>query len=421
MPERVAVVIPCYNHARYVGEALESVLGQTRKPDRVLALDDGSKDTSLEVLHTFAGRGVEVFAQENRGAHATINRLVELAATDCDWVAILNSDDRYLPRRLELGLEAARQRPGQTVIATGLRVIGQDGAVLPEDAARSRWFHGAWSLGNHNGTGIPEWLGQANFVATTSNLLVRASYLRANPFRPYRFNHDYFFLVTAMLDNQIQVCPEVLLEYRVHGSNTISTRPEPLMQEMLRMHLDLYRQQAPRLVASPELRKRFYSFARSSWDNISSFHAGLFQVALAQLAEKRSDDELAALASGMEAPEFDEFPNKVLTNALYGETSHTTAGTLGRRVEELSAERDVLKNEREALDRLSRYRHRMLRSRWIRLGLMIGACRALVSSRGKKPLEKMLWLRDTCATHLWLRIGEKLGSQSSHDLRRGLV
>jgi hypothetical protein len=193
------------------------------------------------------------------------------------------------------------------------------------------------------------------------------------------------------------------------------------MREMLRMHLDLYRHQASRLAASPELRKRFYAFARSSWDNISSFHAGLFQVALAQLAGDSSEDELAALASGMQAPEFDEFPNKALTGALGGGTSLTTAASLGRRVEELGAEREQLKDEREALDRLSRYRHRMLRSRWVRLGLMLNTCHALVSNRGKKPLEKLLWLRDTCSASIWLRIGEKLGSQGSYDLRRGLV
>jgi len=421
MPERVAIVIPCYNHARFVGEALESALGQTRKPDRVIAIDDGSKDGSLEILHSFNGRGVEVHAQENQGAHAAINRLVELAATDCEWVAILNSDDRYLPPRIELALEAARQRPGQAVVATRLRVIGTDGEVLPDDAPRSRWFHGAWKLGGHDGIGLAEWLGQANFVATSSNILARTAYLQANPFRPYRFNHDYFFLATAMLENQLQVCPEVLLEYRVHGSNTISTRPEPLMREMLRMHLDLYRQQGPRLVASPELRKRFYAFARSSWDNISSFHAGLFQVALAQLAAKYSEEEIAALANGIQAPEFDEFPNKVLAGALGGETSITTVASLGRRLEELGAEQEQLKGEREALDRLSRYRHKMLRSRWVRLGLMLNACHALVSNRGKKPVEKLLWLRDTCSTNIWLRIGEKLGSQGAYDLRRGLV
>ncbi len=421
MPERVAIVIPCYNHARFVGEALESALGQTRKPDRVIVVDDGSQDNSLEVLQEFAGRGVEVYAQENHGAHATINRLVELAATDCDWVAILNSDDRYLPRRIELGLEAALQRPGLAVLVTGLRVIGDDGAVLPQDAPRARWFHGAWNLGSHADTELPEWLGQANFVATTSNVLVRTNYLRANPFRPYRFNHDYYFFATAMLENQLMVCPEVLLEYRVHGSNTISTRPEPLMREMIRMHLDFYRNNAARLSTSTELRKKFYAFVRSSWDSISSFHAGLFQVAVAQLVGKCSEDELAELAACMHATEFNEFPNKALTSSRSSEPSLNTTASLQRRVEELGAECEQSKSEREALDRLCRYRHKMLRSCWVRLGLLIGACHPLVSNRGKKPLEKMLWLRDACASNLWLKIGEMLGSKSAYELRRSLV
>ncbi len=421
MPERVAIVIPCYNHARFVGEALESALGQTRKPDRVIVVDDGSTDNSLEVLQEFASRGVEVYAQENMGAHATINRLVELAATDCEWVAILNSDDRHLPQRLELGLEAARQHPGQAVVVTGLRVFGDDGAVLPQDAPRARWFHVAWSLGNHTDTELPEWLGQANFVATTSNVLARTDYLRANPFRPYRFNHDYYFFATAMLECQLMVCQEVLLEYRVHGSNTISTHPEPLMREMIRMHLDFYRDNAARLLTSTELRKRFYAFVRSSWDNISSFHAGLFQVAVAQVVEKCSEDELAALAANMHATEFNEFPNKTLTSSLRSDSSLNTTASLQRRVEEMAADSEQSKSEREALDRLCRYRQKMLRSSWVRLGLLLGACYPLVSNRGKKPTEKMLWLRDTCAGSLWLKIGDMLGSKGSYELRRGLV
>jgi glycosyltransferase involved in cell wall biosynthesis len=96
---RLAVIIPCYNHAHYVGAALESALTQSRKPDRVIVIDDGSKDHSVEVLRGFESRGVEVSAQENAGAHETINRLVAKAAEDCDLIAILNSDDSYLPGR----------------------------------------------------------------------------------------------------------------------------------------------------------------------------------------------------------------------------------------------------------------------------------------------------------------------------------
>ncbi|MEI6533795.1 MAG: glycosyltransferase family A protein [Verrucomicrobiaceae bacterium] len=421
MSERVAVIIPCYNHARYVGEALESVLVQTRKPDRIIVIDDGSKDNSLEVLSAFADRGVEVLSQSNLGAHATINKLVALAAQDCEFVSILNSDDRYLPGRIESCLKELVARPTKTVVSSRLRVMDDKGAVLPEDAPRSRWFHGAWSLGREEVADMAEWLGQANFVATTSNVFARSSYLQANPFRPYRFNHDYFFLASAALDGLLTIVPEMLLEYRVHGSNTISTRPEPLVREMLRMHMDLYRAYAQRLLTSLDLRKRFYGFVRSSWDNISSFHAGLFQVAMAQLAAKCSESEIAALIDGVKGPEMDEFPNKYVAGAFDGVTPLSVAGALDKQLQDLKLEHDQLKKDREALDKLSRYRHLMLRSKWIRLGLSLGLCHSLVSSHGKKPHEKMLYLRERCVTHWWLWLGEKVGSNCSYELRRSRV
>lgn len=421
MSDRVAVIIPCYNHARFVGEALESVLSQTRKLDRVIVIDDGSKDDSLDVLNAFIDRGVEVHAQENIGAHATINKLVEIAAKDCEWVSILNSDDRYLPDRIENCLKIIGEHPGKSVVCSRLRVMDEGGDVLPEDAPRSRWFHGAWSLGNQESMEMTEWLGQANFVATTSNVFARASYLLANPFRPYRFNHDYYFLACAALEGQMTVIPDVMLEYRVHGNNTISTRPEPLVREMLRMHLDLYGAYAERLQSCPDLRKRFYGFVRSSWDNISSFHAGLFQVALAQLVAKCSEDEIAALVQEIHGPELDEFPNKYLSGAFDGVTPLSVSGVLGKQVEELKTEREQLKADREALDKLSRYRHLMLRSKWVRLGLFCGLCHSLVSNHGKKPHEKMLYLRDTCMIHKWLWLGEKLGSRTCYELRRSRV
>ncbi len=403
MPERTAVIIPCYNHARFVGEALESVLRQTHKPERIIVIDDGSKDDSVKVLETFTSRGVEVFSRENQGAHATLNELVLLAAKDCTFVSILNSDDRYAPERIASCLAAARQHPGKSVISTGLRVVDEGGAVMPEDAPRARWFHGAWSIGKLDSMDLPEWLGQANFVATTSNIFARAAYLKANPFRPYRFNHDYFLLATAALENQLTILPEVLMEYRVHGSNTITTRPEPLIREMLRMHLDLYHHHAAALKVSPDLRRRFYDFVGSAWENISSFHAGLMQVALAQLAAKSTDAELEALAAMLQGPEFDEFPNKRLSRvkAFDDGTEPLNAGrVLTRQIDELTVQRNELKVDREALDKLSRYRHLMLRSKWVRLGLILGLCHPLVSNRGKKPHEKMLWLRDTCCENI---------------------
>lgn len=418
MPERIAVVIPCYNHARYIGEAVESVLAQTRPPDRLIVIDDGSKDESVNVLRTFEKRGVEVQARENRGAHNTINELIGLAATDCDFISILNSDDRYLPDRLEKCLAAARLHPEKSVFSTRLRVIDAGSMVMPEDAPRSRWFHGAWSLGQQDGVDLPEWLGQANFVATTTNIFARAAYLRANPMRDYRFIHDYFFLSTAALEQQIELVPEVLLEYRVHGNNTIATRPEPLIREMIRLQLDFYRNHAETLRTQPEFRGRFYSYLRGTWGSISSLHAGMVQVALAQLATKAGEQEVDAVMSALTGPEFDEFPNKNLAAAHDGANGLASGAVLSRRVEELKAKLDHEKKDNDALDKLSRLRQQLLSSIWVRVGLLLGLCRPLAGNQGKKPQEKLATLRAACQAHWWVRLGEKLGSSVCAELRR---
>ncbi len=405
---RLAVIIPVYNHARFIGEALESVLGQTRKPDRVICIDDGSRDDSLAVMEPFKARGVEVHGRENRGAHNTLNELAALAARDCDWISILNSDDRYLPRRFERCFETAAQHPGKSVITTRLEVIDEAGARMSEDEPRARWFYGVQSLGDSGQLSPAEWMGRGNFIATTSNVFVRAAYLTANPFRPYRFNHDYFFLAGAAWRDEIVYCSEVLMQYRVHGSNTISTKPEPLIREMLRMHLDLYRHYADELAASPEKRRRFYEYSHALWENMSSGHAGMLQIMLARLAQKAGEDELEALAASLAGPEFDTAPNRTLAGAYDG-TEPLSAAVLSRKLDQLREAHDRLREDRSALAGLARLRGRLSQSRWVTLGHLLGLTSVLKKNDGQTPAEKLTQLRAACARSQWLRLGARFG------------
>ncbi len=405
---RLAVIIPVYNHARFIGEALESVLGQTRPPDRVICIDDGSSDDSLAVMEPFKARGVEVHGRENRGAHNTLNELATRAAQDCDWISILNSDDRYLPRRFERCFETAAAHPDKAVITTKLEVIDDTGARMSEAEPRARWFYGVQSLGEKQALSAAEWMGRGNFVATTSNVFVRAAYLTANPFRPYRFNHDYFFLAGAAWRDQIAYCPEVHLQYRVHGSNTISTRPEPLIREMLRMHLDLYRHYAPELAADPAKRRRFYEYSQALWENMSSGHAGMLQVMLAQLAEKAGEEELQALASSLGGPEFETAPNRTLAGAYDG-SEPLSAAVLSRKLDELRETHARLSEDRAALAALAKQRAQLASSRWLALGHLLGLTDVLNHNDGKSPTDKLARLQTACTRSKWLRLGSRLG------------
>ena len=99
MSLRVAVVIPLYNHAAYIGSAIRSALDQTRPPDSVIIVDDGSSDGSVEAARQVHDPRIRLETGPNRGAHLALRRAIELAEGH-DLVAVLNSDDRFLPGRL---------------------------------------------------------------------------------------------------------------------------------------------------------------------------------------------------------------------------------------------------------------------------------------------------------------------------------
>jgi glycosyltransferase involved in cell wall biosynthesis len=103
----VSVVIPTYNRARHVVEAIESVLGQTLAPAEIIVVDDGSTDDTAERLAPYAGR-IRYLRQENRGVSAARNTGIREASGE--WVALLDSDDLWHPQKLEVQMDAIQAR-----------------------------------------------------------------------------------------------------------------------------------------------------------------------------------------------------------------------------------------------------------------------------------------------------------------------
>jgi glycosyltransferase involved in cell wall biosynthesis len=122
----VSVVIPCFNQAHYLPEAIESVLAQTLAPAEVIVVDDGSEDNSHEVAARY--EKVSRMRQQNRGVAAARN--AGWQATTADYLVFLDADDRLLAEALEVGLGALERRPQVAFVSGFSRDIGDDGQPL---------------------------------------------------------------------------------------------------------------------------------------------------------------------------------------------------------------------------------------------------------------------------------------------------
>ncbi len=407
---RLAVIIPCYNHARYIGAALDSCLAQTRRPDRIIVIDDGSRDDSPAIIRSYAGRGVEGSARENRGAHSTINELLAMAAQDCEVVSILNSDDHYAPDRFEKCLPLLESNPDKQVTVSALRVIDENDADLAATEPRAKWFRAMWSLHTPE-RDLCEWLGVGNFPATTSNVIARTAWLQRFPFRPYRFNHDYYFLAQTILRDAMVVHPDVLVNYRVHGTNTMNSEPAPLLREMLRMTFDLAHDLAPELAADPALRARWARYSRAQWDSISSFDGGLYQTLLAGAAARLTESEIEQAVAALTPEQFPElltYPNKSLVNQWDGISPVTGAVGLTGKYEALRLSEKDAKARARGFKELAALRGGLTESRWLALGRTLGLWKPPALPSGT-PDEQATALAAALPRQFWFCLGKRLG------------
>lgn len=115
MPQ-VSVIIPTYNSARYVVDAVESVLAQTYRDFEVIVIDDGSTDETPEVMKRY-GAPVRYLRQENAGVAAARNR--GIAESSGRYVAFLDADDVWLPQKLERQINALAINYGVQACDTG--------------------------------------------------------------------------------------------------------------------------------------------------------------------------------------------------------------------------------------------------------------------------------------------------------------
>lgn len=126
----VSVIIPTYNYAHFVGEAINSVLGQTIDDLQILVIDDGSTDNTPDILASFDDPRIEVIRTRNQGICATHNE--GLARAKGEFIAFLGADDRFRPDKLERQVRMMEAEPDLVAVFTNFVRFDESG-FYPKD------------------------------------------------------------------------------------------------------------------------------------------------------------------------------------------------------------------------------------------------------------------------------------------------
>jgi glycosyltransferase involved in cell wall biosynthesis len=289
----VSVVIPVYNHADYVAQAIRSVLGQTHQNLELVIIDDGSRDDSAirarEAIQETA-LPCRFIARANKGAPATLNEAIGL--TRGEYITVLNSDDRFPPDRIERMLNGVAAR-GREWGFGDIRCI--DHASQPvEIASDDRCANIAAAL---DGMRRHETIGFAllgfNVAVSTGNLFFsRRLFDIVGGFADYTYNHDWDFCLKALWHDEPAYVPDCPYDYRLHPANTIAGAGDQGRHEGHALLADYLAK-----AFSDQTAPNQYAPCRTHW-GIRTLIAATGRAGLGRLLGKRWADMLgAALAS----------------------------------------------------------------------------------------------------------------------------
>jgi glycosyltransferase involved in cell wall biosynthesis len=214
---KVTVVIPAYNAAKHIVEAVESVLTQTHRDFSLIIVNDGSQDDTLSILNALAAQDprIRVIDQENQGIAGTLNRALREANTD--WVLVMHADDIMLPNRIERQIHFIENNPDIKVFSCLAYYVSERGKQFGKTQSNlfSRdVFH--WYVKNNEAIGLLH----------PGAVLHRETVLALGGYRQEFWPAEDIDLWNRLAEkgHLILVQPEVLMKYRIHTGSASTSR-----------------------------------------------------------------------------------------------------------------------------------------------------------------------------------------------------
>ena len=225
---KISAVIPTYNNAAYIAEAVESILAQTHPVDEIIVVDDGSSDNTealIEAITKKTGK-LAYIKQANQGPSSARNTGIEAASGD--WIAFLDADDLWTVDKIAQQIAALDSEPSLKLIAADMSEMDQGGkTIVASVLAKHQLLEQFKTLA---GSAVPRAMAALltkNFIPTGTVLVERACLIAAGGFNTdIRFGEDLELWAKIAADHPITCLPQVLMQRRQHGNNaTQSTGP----------------------------------------------------------------------------------------------------------------------------------------------------------------------------------------------------
>lgn len=254
----ISVIIPNYNYARYLPQAIDSALAQTYSNVEIVVVDNSSNDNSLEVLQSYGDR-IRWFQQPNQGVSGSRNRAIKESRGE--FVAILDADDVWLPEKLARQMELL-SNPRVGMVYCGLQLVDADGQPLEKEINGLRG-HVLKKLALLEAPGVP--------ACGSSSLIRRECFDKVGLFdRELSISADWDMWRRIACHYEIEIVREPLVLYRQHGS-AMHLKIDVFERDMLHAFATMFRD--PAAVEIHGLRRHCYANLYSMLSG-SHFHAG---------------------------------------------------------------------------------------------------------------------------------------------------
>ncbi|WP_086245438.1 glycosyltransferase family 2 protein [Campylobacter devanensis] len=244
MKSLISVIIPAYNHEKYIAQTIMSIIDQSYKNLELIIIDDGSSDNTWKIIKSLKEQclarftKVEFITQKNQGICATLNKLISL--TSGEYIYMIASDDMAKPNAIELLYEELVKNTSYIVAVGDSEIIDENSKKIAWDIAQNpvdidngyvtfwQYFvakHPRLKAINENMElfGTYKTLRKGNYIPNGS-LIISKMLKKAGPFTNKAPLEDWYIHLQLSKLGKYKFVNQILFSYRWHSHNTIKNK-----------------------------------------------------------------------------------------------------------------------------------------------------------------------------------------------------